>query len=131
MFWRRKPSVLIVEDHDPLRLALGEMLTKAGYSVIVSAHGDEASEILMTHHFDLLITDIFMPDVDGYALINRLRTRMDPARRPKVIVMSGGQQRGLLTDDTITVLRRSVDAFLRKPMPKRIFLNTIYTVLNA
>lgn len=131
MFWRRKPSVLIVEDHDPLREALGDMLTRAGYETVLCACGDDASEILMTHHFDLLITDIFMPNVDGYALINRMRTRLDPGRQPKIIVISGGYQRGLLTDETINVFRRSVDAFLKKPMPKRIFLNTIYTVLNT
>lgn len=71
--------VLIVEDNAGLRLALCDMLASYGYQVRSAADGIEALELLKTFQPDVVLCDIMMPGLDGYALLQRARS--DPALR--------------------------------------------------
>ncbi|CAH1195151.1 Heme response regulator HssR [Paenibacillus auburnensis] len=66
-------NILVVEDNDKLRQLIGTVLTKHGYNPVVAVDGQHALELLDTHYIDLIISDIMMPNVDGYELIQRLR----------------------------------------------------------
>lgn len=66
-------NILVVEDNDKLRQLIGTVLTKHGYNPVTAVDGQHALELLDTHYIDLIISDIMMPNVDGYELIRRLR----------------------------------------------------------
>ena len=66
-------KILIAEDDRELRQLFGHVLTKNGYAVREVSDGQEALETLRTDYFDLIISDIMMPRVDGYELVRRLR----------------------------------------------------------
>ncbi|WP_310829568.1 response regulator transcription factor [Paenibacillus pedocola] len=66
-------NILVVEDNDKLRQLIGTVLTKHGYNPVTAVDGQHALELLDTHYIDLIISDIMMPNVDGYELIQRLR----------------------------------------------------------
>ena len=66
-------KILIAEDDRELRQLFGHVLTKNGYAVREVSDGQEALEALRTDYFDLIISDIMMPRVDGYELVRRLR----------------------------------------------------------
>jgi two-component system, OmpR family, response regulator len=66
-------NILVVEDNDKLRQLIGTVLTKHGYNPVMAVDGQHALELLDTHYIDLIISDIMMPNVDGYELIQRLR----------------------------------------------------------
>ena len=80
-------SILLVEDDDAVRQILVRGLQVAGYEVIGAANGREAIAQLDRRAFDLVVTDLLMPKVDGLELLQDLLKRQPP---PAVIAMSGG-----------------------------------------
>lgn len=67
-------TILVCEDEKNIRKLMVEYLTAESYSVFEAENGAEALEILDRTHIDLLITDIMMPQIDGYTLSNDLRS---------------------------------------------------------
>ena len=66
-------KILIVEDDATLRQLFSRVLTKNGYSVKGAGNGEEALSLLDGEYFDLIITDVMMPVMDGYQLISTIR----------------------------------------------------------
>ena len=66
-------KILIAEDDRELRCLFSRVLSKQGYTVIEVGNGKEALELLSSDYFDLIISDIMMPVMDGYELVRRLR----------------------------------------------------------
>ena len=67
-------KILIVEDDGELRQLFSHVLTKNGYTVRGVSDGQEALDAMQGDYFDLIISDIMMPRVDGYELVSRLRS---------------------------------------------------------
>jgi len=65
--------ILIVEDDNNLRKLMADVLYDERYTPITAKDASEALEILEDQHFDLMITDIMMPGMDGYTLTEQLR----------------------------------------------------------
>ena len=68
-------KILIAEDDQELCQLFSHVLTKNGYAVKGVADGQKALEAMEQDYFDLLISDIMMPKVDGYELVRQLRER--------------------------------------------------------
>jgi CheY-like chemotaxis protein len=83
-------TILVVDDDPADRTLVSQMLFDHGYVVIQACDGLEALEIYKKDpsHFDLLVTDILMPGIDGVELVQRVR-RISP--RMKVLFVSGYQ----------------------------------------
>jgi len=62
-------SILIIDDDETLRSMLIDYLTEKGYSVFSAKEGYEAIRLLKEKRFDLIITDILMPEKDGLEII--------------------------------------------------------------
>ena len=76
--------------HDVLvRMVANETLTRAGYEVVLAEGGNEAIASLEGQRFDLVITDIIMPDVDGLELTREVRRRWPLT--PIIAISSGGR----------------------------------------
>ena len=63
--------ILLAEDEDAMRAYLSRALENAGYEVIAVDRGTAALPYLQTQHFDLLLSDIVMPEMDGIELAQR------------------------------------------------------------
>jgi DNA-binding response OmpR family regulator len=81
------PKVLLVEDHEDTRLMYAEFLGDA-FEVIQASDGEGALEAMRARTPDLVITDVSLPGVDGFELINRMRRETTLASVP-VICLSG------------------------------------------
>lgn len=68
-----KESVLVVDDEPALAELMNDILTSQGYAVSMANSGKEALELLTRGHFDLLISDILMPEMDGYQLAKEVK----------------------------------------------------------
>lgn len=79
--------ILIVEDNLEMLEILKMALEKAGYEVIIASGGQAGLDEYNKHQFDLVITDIIMPDVDGLAFVKAIRL-ID--KTTKIIAISGG-----------------------------------------
>ena len=66
-------KILIVEDDQELRQLFGHVLLKNGYAVKEVSNGKEALDALETDYYDLMISDIMMPKMDGFELVRSLR----------------------------------------------------------
>lgn len=80
--------VLVVEDDADMRELLTQALSASGASVLPAGSADEALELLRRRGVDVLVSDIGMPDVDGYALMRRVRTLPEPAGRVPAIALT-------------------------------------------
>jgi len=78
-------AVLIVDDDSVARRQLRSLLTANGYAVIEAGNGRIAREILAEHEIDVVVSDIFMPECDGFELIAAIRAMERPV---PVIAMS-------------------------------------------
>ena len=101
--------VLIVEDEAALRDLEQTVLTEVGYSVEVAENGEQALELLGEQDFDLVLSDVIMPVMDGYRLVEIL-AEQSPAQNIKLV--SGYEERvnSERTGDLV-VLRKPFDAF--------------------
>ena len=101
-------SVLVVDDEPGIALLCDRILSRAGYAVISETNPRKAIEDLQQKHFDLLLVDIRMPDVDGFDVISRAQmVQPDIA----VLVMTGFGT----VETAIRALRQGVDGLLLKP----------------
>lgn len=80
------PRILLAEDEDAMRAYLERALTNAGYEVVAVDRGTEAVPLLASGDFDLLLSDIVMPEMDGIELAQRC-AELSP--RTKVMFITG------------------------------------------
>ncbi|UTW58488.1 response regulator [Kordiimonas sp. SCSIO 12603] len=66
--------ILIVEDEEAVREFVSRVLTMHGHSVLIATDGAAAVELMTNHHFDLLLSDIAMPMMDGISLALKVRS---------------------------------------------------------
>ena len=111
--------VLVVDDEEPIRRLLVEML--GDYDVITAKDGSEALETAMETKPDLVITDIRMPDMDGYTLLMKLREF-----HPDLPVLALS---GFVRDDDIK--EYDFDGFVAKPMQAEEFKSTVAAALAS
>ncbi|MBU6268918.1 MAG: response regulator [Sphingomonadales bacterium] len=78
--------ILLAEDEEAMRTYLARALENAGYEVVAVDRGTEALPLLEQQHFDLLLSDIVMPEMDGIELAQRC-SEVSPAT--KVIFITG------------------------------------------
>jgi PAS domain S-box-containing protein len=116
--------VLLVEDEERLRRLVRRMLEQHGYVVMSAPNGTAALEIAAQHTFDVLVTDVVMPQMNGRALADELRKT-----RPKlrVLYMTG------YTDDAVlrSGLAHGTDHILQKPFTSEALLASLAQVLDS
>ncbi len=103
----KPPRVLVVDDEYLIRWAVGRSLADAGYDVTSAEDGLEAIQTAMKENFDFVITDVDMPGMGGWELLERLLELKNP---PRVIVTSGRIDR----DNLNMVTERGGWAYLEK-----------------
>lgn len=116
-------TILIAEDEKNLQVLMAERL-KHYYTIILANNGAEALDILLSKHIDLLITDVMMPEMDGFKLLKTIR--QDDMKLPVLILTAkqsfSDKQTGFIfgTDDYMTKpvnfdeLHWRIDALLRR-----------------
>ncbi len=82
-----RKKILLVDDEEAIRKMIRAVLGNELYEYGEATNGLEAQAVLEKQHFDLIITDVIMPDCDGIELVIAIRRKQPDI---KVIVMSGG-----------------------------------------
>lgn len=116
-------EIMVVDDEAGIRALLSDALMEEGYSVTLAENGMDSLQQLSKHRFDLLITDINMPKLNGLELIRMMKKR---GRREKVILISGQPvDDNLLNKETMPVF-----AQLIKPFRMDHLLETVISALE-
>lgn len=118
-------QLLVVDDDPSLLLAVSETLRAEGYEVVTARRGAEAMVRVAEAMPDLIISDIRMPGMDGYALVRNLRasprTRLIP-----IIFLTAKDE----TADRIEGFRTGVDAYLTKPFESEELIAIVSSILD-
>jgi class 3 adenylate cyclase len=103
--------ILVVDDQRANVEMMAEILRTRGYTVSTAANGAEALERVREARPDVVVSDILMPQLDGYALCRRLRASAETALLPVILVTSIEAQ-----DERVRGLEAGADDFLSRPI---------------
>jgi two-component system NtrC family sensor kinase len=84
----QQSAILVVDDEAEIRDALAEILSGAQHRVVTASSGRDALQRMALQHFDAILTDIRMPDLDGRALYQEIEKRW-PGRASRVVFVTG------------------------------------------
>jgi DNA-binding response OmpR family regulator len=104
------PHVLVADDDAWIVRMIATVLEKRGYSVATASDGEEALALAEERTPDLLITDVMMPRMDGWALVRHLRSRAEFAGLPVIFLTALSSE-----DDRIRGFRLGADDYMAKP----------------
>ena len=122
-------KILIIEDETLITKSLQRLLTKEGYDVSVANSGAEALERIKEKDYDLIVSDIRMPLMDGIEVIREIRVYLSQNNKPAVpeILITGYADEEKYKE----ALELKVSGYIYKPFDTQDFLNAIKENLNA
>jgi CheY-like chemotaxis protein len=107
-------KILVVDDDPTTRHLITHQLRRAGYTVADAADGQKALERVRREPFDLILLDVWMPELDGLEVLARLCQEPKP---PRVVMMTADDA----SDTLLRAIRQQAYSYLTKPVePKQL-----------
>lgn len=119
-----RAAILLVDDHPEIRYHIRQLLEDE-YHLIEAAHGLEALEILKRNDVDLIISDLMMPWMDGFELIEAINSNEELNKIPILVVSARISER-----DHEKVLDKGINDYLQKPFQKKELVLRINNLLQ-
>ena len=126
-------KVLIADDDPDMRIAMTAVLESHGYSVIRVCNGEEALEKLVQERPHLLVLDLLMPRMDGFAVCRELKEPRRVREYPKVpilILTSTREEAGRRRYELETGLDLDVDDYVEKPIDPHVLVQRVERLLE-
>ena len=121
-----RPRVLLVDDSLSIRRFVGQMLEKAGFEVTTAADGADALTKLGVAVFDVVVTDLEMPRVNGYELIDDVRRRAATRELPIIVLTTRAG------DKHVALARRlGVSHYVTKPVEEHAFVSLVGSLVAS
>src|SRR5919199_1232852 len=106
------PGTILVADDNPVnRLLLGRGLEQEGHTIVFAEHGSEALDLLRRRHFDLMLLDVLMPELDGYQVLAELK--LDAHLRDVPVIMTSSLDE---LDSVVKCVEMGAEDYLTKPI---------------
>lgn len=115
--------ILLVEDEESIREALRLNLELEGYEVVATGNGKKALEYTQNQHFDLLLLDVMLPDVDGFTITEQVRL----SNHDMPILMLTAKD---MAQDRVLGLKKGADDYLTKPFNLEELLLRVHNLLR-
>jgi two-component system alkaline phosphatase synthesis response regulator PhoP len=100
--------ILLVEDEESIREAVRLNLELEGYEVVSTGNGRKALELVHGQHFDLLLLDVMLPDVDGFTITEQVRLSNNEV---PILILTAKD----MAQDRVAGLKKGADDYLTKP----------------
>jgi CheY-like chemotaxis protein len=117
--------ILVIDDEPLLRDEAVETLSRDGHDVFHAADGNEAMKYIRTRPIEIIITDILMPQMNGFDVINEVRRDFGQRNDIKIIAMSNG---GIMADPK-AILDKSEEFGADYLLPKPFSLDALRTAI--
>ena len=114
-------NILIVEDEQPISNLIYVNLTAEGYYCTCALDGRQAADLVEANHYDLILLDIMLPEIDGYELLEYIK----PTGTPVIFITAKGT-----TNDKIKGLKLGAEDYLVKPFQIGELLARVEVVLR-
>jgi two-component system, sensor histidine kinase len=111
------PRILVVDDMETNRFLLEVFLRRQGFDPQLAAGGEEAVRLALANHYDAILMDLQMPDIDGYAATRRIRAAEPAGRHTPIIALTASVAKGTREK----CLEAGMDEHLTKPLDLRRF----------
>ena len=121
---QRKAQILIVEDEEEVRKLLSDILTSAEHSVVVASNGNQGLEIFEEGSFDLVFTDLGMPDLSGWEVAKKIKTINENV---PIVLVTGWNV--ILEEDKKN--NNDVDVVIQKPFQVDQVLRAVQELMRA
>ncbi len=121
-----KNKILIIEDNEQNMYLLNFILVQHGYAVVQAFHGDEGVSLAAQHLPDLILLDIQLPVMDGYAVARELRKNEALASVPIVAVTSYA-----MPGDREQALAAGCSGYIEKPIDPDTFMDQVEYYLKT
>ena len=121
----KQEKLLIVEDNHILRDGLKDILTVEGYSVMTSSNGADALKQMNSVCPDMILSDIAMPEMDGYEFFDEVRSKPDWLTIPFVFITARGEK-----EDVLNGKDMGADDYLVKPLTREELLTAVRSRLS-
>lgn len=115
--------ILLVEDEEHIRDAVKLNLEIEGYEVVATGNGKKAIELTQNQHFDLLLLDVMLPDIDGFAITEQVR--LTNSEVPILLLTAKD-----MAQDRIKGLKKGADDYLTKPFELEELLLRVSNLLR-
>jgi two-component system, OmpR family, response regulator len=115
--------ILVVDDEENIRFLLVSALSHFGFDVHAAASGQEAMQMVEAVRPDLVVLDVMMPDVDGFAVLRRLRAARDMTPVLFLTARDG-------TEDLVHGLTLGADDYVKKPFSLEEVVARVRTILR-
>jgi PleD family two-component response regulator len=121
-----KNTVLVVEDDKMIGSMFGDFLTRQGYRVVFASDGIEAYKAVLTEKPQVVITDLYMPKLDGYGLFDALRSVPELKSIPVILISSS-----LQPEDEVKAFERGFFDFIVKPVREGTLITRVNRALQV
>jgi CheY-like chemotaxis protein len=105
-------EILLVEDNTVNQKVATRLLDRLGYRIDTVGNGLEALVALSARHYDLILMDVQMPEMDGFEATRTIRHRLPPERQPKIIAVTANALKG----DRQRCLDSGMNDYITKPI---------------
>ena len=119
-----KQSILLVDDDQEFRKAMKKMFERSGYSVTLAADGQEALNILSEDTFDLIISDLRMPNLNGMQLMEELKKK--GVKIPVIFITAFGE-----VESYMDLMNLGAFEYINKPVKGQEILNVARKALET
>ncbi len=119
-------KVLIVDDSQTLRHMLSDLLEENGMQVVAATNGLEAKKYIQASAPDLVITDLIMPEMNGYELCRWIKNEPSTQKIPVLICSTKSEE-----FDRYWGMKQGADAYITKPFHPPELLKTVRQLLKG
>ena len=119
-------TVLIVEDNEKNMKLARDVLQAKGYATLEAVNGETGVQLALTHHPDLVLMDIQLPDINGFEAFRRIRADAEAAHIPVAAFTAS-----VTAGDRSRVTDAGFDAFIGKPINLKEFLATVQRLTDG
>ncbi|WP_166830851.1 response regulator [Thalassoroseus pseudoceratinae] len=120
--------ILLIEDDREISTTIQSVLDAAGYTVVAAPNGVEGQKLVSSEEPQLVITDMMMPRMGGFPVLEFLSTLENPPRVIMITANEGARHKAYA--ETATPGKVAVDEYLRKPFPMDVLLEAVERLIG-
>jgi len=119
---KESKHILVVDDEKAIRDVLSKFLSVLGFQVTIASNGNDGLHLFLKNSFDLVVTDLQMPGIDGLTLASHIK---DTSPKTPVVLLTGEDKKVVMEK----IKESCVDSVLFKPFRLENFKGTIQKML--